>query len=1096
MLRRGPGPDHTVNAKPGVGFTSVQPWPFDVIGRPPQRFTLPINATGLEGGCIRAADILQFAVFAVFDDTERDVRDAYAATSCAVDLIFDDGSTLIDGNAVDTHGIGLRPLQRFLSKTITVDQWTLTSIPLRQWAGRTVVDVVLAVEVPARDAGGHDERAMSGFVDTIRIIEHTAADESPIDQVRTTRGTQSSDRFSRGNCAPLVGRPHGFVFGLPMTDGGNRGWPYSYHEANDAANASRLQSFATSHIPSPWMGDRGVFQFFPSPHALPAADRVERSLAFAHDDETDRPDRYAVRLDGGAAAGGVDVEITTGAWSVWMRTRFPDDTASIIFDQIDADGALDLSDAETSSVITGFVDGPGGLVDVPRTYVYAEIDVPVTGARRYEHPERAQVLGSITIDVSTARTATLAVGVSHISIEQARRNLQHDTTAAAHGFDEVHAVTRASWNELLGRLEVTGATGEQLTTIYSNLYRLYLYPNIGHENAGTATDPIWCYADPFVSGMPDSPTHTGREVVASTLTVTDGFWDSYRASWPLRTLITPGTTAHLLNGFIEHFRQGGWTSRWSAPGPADIMTGTSSDAVLADAVLAGVPGIDVLDAYDSCLRNATTPSDDPHVGRKGMARSIFRGFTDTDTFEGMSWTVDAAINDAAIAAVSRHLATTRPDDPRYGEFVDNATWFTARAATYANVFDTATGFFRGRARDGSFRREPFDPRDWGLDYTETNAWGTRFTAPHDGAGLVALYGGRAQLEQALDDFCALPETGRDEFRGWYPVVIHEMREARDTRMGMLALSNQPAHHIPFMYHHTSRPGSLGHAKAQRLIRDAVDRLFLGSDAGQGYPGDEDNGEMSAWYLWAVSGLYPLSVGSGTYVLGAPAFPRLRWTLDNGRILDIEAPDAGPSNPYVQQVWIDGERWDEISVPRARLADGAHIRVDLGPEPSTWAQGTVPPSITGDGEMPSPPIDLTTRSDAATRAFGVPGAPGAFDDDSSSASVHLHPGDHVGWRFDAPAAVDHYTVTPTHPGRYGWRLERLGIDGTWRAVDERLVDFRWPRQTRFFRIPVAVGESAAHRPGVAYRMITSDAVEVAQLELFQLDSAGRRYRRRG
>ncbi len=1098
-LRRGPGPAYTVNAKPGVGFTSAQPWVFDVDAAVGDRVSLSINDTGLDGRLIQPDDILQYATFCVFDADEPDVRDSYAATSSSLELTFDDGTTLSSAGVRDTHGIGADPAARLASRSIAVDQWMLTSIPLRTLASRRIDHVSLLLEVPRRvSISGSGRRRLRGYVDTIRIVDaetvSPAEVSDPVNWVRTTRGTQSSDRFSRGNCAPLVGQPHGFVFGLPMTDGGNRGWPYSYHEANDATNTSRLQAFATSHIPSPWMGDRGVFQFFPSIDAIPAADRVERSQTFSHDDEIDRPDRYSVQLGGGAAAGGLDVEITTGCWSVWMRTRFPGDVGSIIFDQIDGDGRLDLSEA-SSAVITGYVDGPGGLVEVPRTYVYAEVDVPVTGARMHPHKDRADVLGSISVDVSRSRVATLAVAVSHISIEQARRNLQHDVELAeratagldaADGFDQIRYASHASWADLLGRVQVTGASADQLITVYSNLYRAYLYPNVGHENTGSVESPGWRYADPFVTAPADTPTQTGRPVVDGTLTVTDGFWDSYRASWPLRTLITPRATAMLLNGFVEHYRQGGWTSRWSAPGPADIMTGTSSDAVFTDAALAGVPGFDEIDAYDSCLRNATTPSENPRVGRKGMSRSIFRGFTDTDTFEGMSWTIDAAINDFAIAAFSRHLAGKYPQHPRHNEFVDNATWFTARATTYANVFDVDTGFFRGKHTDGGWRTEPFDPRNWGLDYTETNAWGTRFTAPHDGTGLVALYGGRERFEEALDDFSALQETGRDEFRGWYPVVIHEMREARDTRMGMLALSNQPAHHIPFMYHYASRPGSLAHAKAQRLIRDAVDRLFLGSDAGQGYPGDEDNGEMSSWYLWAVSGLYPLTIGTGCYVLGAPAFPRIRWTLDNGAVLDIEASGAGPESPYVQQVWIDGQTWDEITVPRSRLADGAHIRVDVGPEPSTWAQGSVPPSLTPDGQMPTPPIDLTSPNEAGQRALGVPTAAAAFDDNSSSESVELAVGDVIGWRFEEPKTVDHYTVTPTRPGHYSWRLEAAGDDGQWTELDRRSVDFRWPRQTRIFR---SAGHDDARQHSHAYRLIADTAMDLAQLELFRLDPAG-------
>ena len=515
-------------------------------------------------------------------------------------------------------------------------------------------------------------------------------------------------------------------------------------------------------------------------------------------------------------------------------------------------------------------------------------------------------------------------------------------------------------------------------------------------------------------------------------------------------------------------------SRWSAPGPADIMTGTSSDAVFADAALADVPVLDLIAAYDSCLRNATTPSDDPRVGRKGLARSIFRGYTDTGTFEGMSWTVDAAINDAAIAVFSRVLADRYPQLPRAEEFTTNAVWLTARAAGYAAVFDRGSGFFRGRDVDGVFRPlDEFDPRSWGLDYTETNAWGTAFTAPHDGAGLVEVHGGAAQFEDRLDLFCALAETGRPEVRGWYPVVIHEMREARDTRMGMLALSNQPAHHIPFMYAYASRPGSLAHSKTQALLRDAFDRLFRGSEIGQGYPGDEDNGEMSAWYLWVATGLYPLAIGSGRFVITAPMLPRLSWKLESGARLEITAPAAGPSNPYIQRVWIDDETWDEITVAREHVMRGAHIHVDVGPRPSAWAQGSVPASLRGVG-APRPPRDLTRPGDARRRALGDTNAHNAFDDDSASGPVSLDAGAVIGWDFGEPTPVSFYTVTPHEPGEYRWTLETTDPDGRWRVVDDRQATFPWSRQTRMFGVDA---------DGASYRLRVAEPMVLAQMEFF-------------
>ncbi|QKT09256.1 glycoside hydrolase family 92 protein [Gordonia sp. X0973] len=1051
-----------------------------------------------------------------------------------------------------------------------VDQWSSRTVTLAGVGGKTVERVELTGWVPARVEPDAREREQAGFVDAVALVE-VSESADPIDRVRTTRGTFSSDRFSRGGCAPLVAVPHGFVFGLPMTDAGNRGWPYSYHEASrvdsnppddpstdNASVVPYLQAFATSHIPSPWMGDRGSFQVFPHPLAHPKPDREDRALPFSHDREIDRPHLYSVVLDDGVHQP-IRAELTAGSHSVWLRATYGGDIGSLIFDQIDGDGHLDLPDPVPGEryVATGYVDGPGGLTHVPRTYVYVEVDGRVLSARRFPGHEREAVLGVLTVGLKgDDRRITVGIGVSHISVEQAERNLDadrgsrytdsasassaldhpqsdrpdggrdldHRRSGGSRGgsryadsasaspaldhpqsdrpdggrvdpsrkarnriettqddgttFDAVVTDTREQWEQLLGRLAVDGATPTELTSLYSSLYRVHLYPNTASEH----TPDGWKFASPFAypPDVQDSPSHTGRRVVDGQLTVTDGFWDSYRASWPLRTLLAPGLTGRLLDGFVEHYRDGGWVSRWSAPAPADIMTGTSSDAVFADAALAGIGELgdfDVIGAYDSCLRNATVPSSNRFVGRKGMDRSMFTGYADTDEHEGMSWTIDAAINDAAIGAFSQYLAQRFPEHERADEFAANATWFAARGARYALMFDEGTGFFRGRDGSGAWRSGPFDPRNWGTDYTETNAWGTRFTAPQDGQGLAELYGGRAELEETLDEFMALPETGRAQFMGGYPVVIHEMREARDTRMGMLALSNQPAHHIPFMYAFASRPGSRAHAKTQAIVRDAVRRLFTGSDLGQGYPGDEDNGEMSAWYLFAVSGLYPLTIGSGLFVLCAPAFPRLTWTMENGKRLDIVARGASAENCYVQSVIVDGQPWKRVTIERERIVGGAVIEFELGPEPSDWAEGSVPPSLTAVGDAPRPPVDLT--SPALSGAMGGPDTANAFDDSSATAPAVLNAGGWVGWDFGEPTAVDHYTLTVVEPGRYRWELQGRGSDGDWATLSACEAEFRWERQTRVF---------AAAGAYSAYRVVFGDPVQLAQLELLRLDGA--------
>ena len=576
-----------------------------------------------------------------------------------------------------------------------------------------------------------------------------------------------------------------------------------------------------------------------------------------------------------------------------------------------------------------------------------------------------------------------------------------------------------------------------------------------------------------MQGSEPTPTTDRPRLVDGEITVNHGFWDTYRTAWPLLGLLARERTAALADGVVQHYRDGGWTPRWTAPGYCDCMVGTSADIVFADLVAAGVDGFDLWSAFDSALRNATVPAADPRVGRKGLDTAIFTGVSDTDTDEGLSWALDNALNDYGVARLATALAEREPGHPRAAELAACASYFEGRAQHYANHFDPTTEFFAGVRPDGTFRYGPedFDPRRWGEDYTETNAWGMRFSVPHDGEGLAALFGGRHRLEAALDAFFTEPETGRAEFRGGYDQVIHEMTEARNVRMGMLGLSNQPAHHIPFMYLYAQAP-----AKTQRIVRDCVDRLFLGSEIGQGYPGDEDNGELSAWWVYAAIGLYPLTPGSGTYVITAPRFDAT--TIDVGGVapLQINARREDPDACYIHAVRVDGEPWSKTWIDIERLRRGAVIDVELQVTPGSWGTGAedVPPSLTPPGGSPRPWRDLT-------RGGSVAGPEAVLIADRSDVSVWVA----AGWSMELPGdprrPVEIYTVTASPADAVtSWRLEASdgdndGDDG-WRLIDEREgEEFRWDRQTRPFEPATLIGATR-------FRFTALSDGSLAQIEL--------------
>ena len=633
-------------------------------------------------------------------------------------------------------------------------------------------------------------------------------------------------------------------------------------------------------------------------------------------------------------------------------------------------------------------------------------------------------------------------------------------------------------------LEIDGANvdAEARTTVYSHLYRLNLYPNSGHENAGTLTDPIWQHSSPVRDQVAEhTAEHTGNAVVDGKIYVNNGFWDTYRTAWPLYVLLYPRFAAELVDGFVQHYREAGWIARWSSPGYADCMVGTSSDVAFADALAKGVDGFDVASAYASALRNACVATDDTRVGRKSADSAVFLGYTPIEEPEGFSWSIDGYINDFGISVMAGLLADRLEGaddagaadgggaggaDAALERLRTEQEYFAERAKGYARLFDPSIGIFQGRHADGSWRcpAEAFDPADWGSDYTETNAWNMAFTVPHDGAGLAGLYGGRAGLGDKLDEFFGTPETGRHN--GTYPATMHEIVEARDVRMGMFGHSNQPAHHIPFAYLHAGRPD-----RTQEIVREVMRRFHAGSQIGQGYGGDEDNGEMSAWQVFAALGVYPAAVGSDVYVLGSPLYGAVTVHREDGSALVVTAADQSHDAVYVQQVSRDGSAHERTWLTAAELAGTTSLDFVMGTEPGAWGRGddAVPPSLSDEVGVPDPLTDVLTPSSTELAALV---------DDRSAVGVDL-PATGVVFTIGTPALVEMYTLTsaPSGGAPSAWRLEASTDGATWHVVDEREGEsFAWARFTRPFRI--AAPAAASH-----YRLVvTAGGSALAEVEL--------------
>ncbi|MGW0878261.1 GH92 family glycosyl hydrolase [Streptomyces sp. NPDC002671] len=1028
------GPNGSPTAKARAGYT----------GRRALRYAGRHTASGRAYSYNKVFDVnvkvggdtqLSYRIFPSMADGDRD----YDATNVSVDLAFTDGTYLSGLGATDQHGFPLSPRGQGESKALYVNQWNnVVSRIGPVAAGKTVDRILVGYDSPSGPA------KFRGWIDdlALRPVPPQEPKAHLSDYALTTRGTNSSGSFSRGNNFPATALPHGFNFWTPVTNASSLSWLYEYARANNDDNLPTIQAFSASHEPSPWMGDRQTFQVMPSAvTGTPDTGRTARALPFRHENETARPYYYGVRFENGLKA-----ELAPTDHAAVLRFTYPGADASVLFDNVTEQAGLTLD--KEHGTVTGYSDVKSGLsTGATRLFVYGEFDKPVTDGAS------SGVKGYLRFDAGADHTVTLRLATSLISVDQAKDNLSQEIPAGT-SFDTVKEQARRTWDKLFGRVEVEGATPDQLTTLYSSMYRLYLYPNSGFEKVGGKDE----YASPF-SPMPgpDTPTHTGAKIVNGKVYVNNGFWDTYRTTWPAYSFLTPSQAGEMVDGFVQQYKDGGWTSRWSSPGYADLMTGTSSDVAFADAYVKGVR-FDAEAAYEAALKNATVVPPTSGVGRKGMSTSPFLGYTSTDTGEGLSWALEGYVNDYGIAKMGEALYRKTGEQ----HYEDESEYLLNRARDYVKLFDSRAGFFVGRTAQGDWRVDSgkYDPRVWGYDYTETNGWGYAFTAPQDSRGLANLYGGRKGLADKLDEYFATPETASPDFVGSYGGVIHEMTEARDVRMGMYGHSNQVAHHVIYMYDAAGRPW-----KAQQYVREALSRLYDGSEIGQGYHGDEDNGEQSAWYLFSSLGFYPLVMGSGEYAIGSPLFKQVTVHLENGRDLVVKAPKNSAKNVYVQGVTFDGKPWTSTSLPHSLLSQGGELEFSMGPEPSAWgtARNAAPVSITQDDKVPNPRADVLTGDGAL------------FDNTSATAATVSSVDLPV---KDATKAVQ-YTLTSSADrtkAPTGWTLQGSADGKSWQTLDHRTGEtFTWDRQTRAFTIAT---------PGsyARYRLVLDGEATLAEVEL--------------
>lgn len=718
----------------------------------------------------------------------------------------------------------------------------------------------------------------------------------PVDYVTTLMGTHSKYTLSTGNTYPAVAVPWGMNFWTPQTGKMGDGWAYVY-------DADKIRGFKQTHQPSPWINDYGQFSLMPVTGKT-VFDEEERASWFSHKAETATPYYYKVYL----ADYDITTEITPTERAAVFRFTFPENEfSSVVVDAFDRGSAIQILPAE-QKIIGYTTRNSGGVPQNFKNYFVIKFNKPFSqtsavmdkdikgGVTQAEGNHAGAIVGFSTKrgEVVEARVAS-----SFISAEQAERNLQE---LGNKDFDTVKADARNTWNEILGRIEVNDTNIDHLRTFYSCLYRSVLFPRSLYEIDA--------------QGKPVHYSPYNGEVLSGYMFTDTGFWDTFRCLFPFLNLMYPSMNVKMQEGLANAYKESGFLPEWASPGHRDCMVGNNSASVVADAYLKGLRGYDIETLWEAVTHGANNAHEKiSSTGRKGVEYYNSLGYVpyNVGINESAARTLEYAYDDWCIYQLGKALDKPESEIGIYAQ----------RAMNYRNLFDAESKLMRGKNEDGTFQ-SPFNPLKWGDAFTEGNSWHYTWSVFHDPQGLINLMGGKQEFTQMMDSVFAVPPVFDDSYYGF---PIHEIREMQIMNMGNYAHGNQPVQHMIYLYGYAGEPW-----KAQYWIREVMDKLYAATP--DGYCGDEDNGQTSAWYVFSALGFYPVCPGSGQYVLGTPYFKQVKLHLENGNTVSISAPACSNANRYIDAMQLNGKDYQHNYLTHEDLMQGAKIEMQLAAEPNT------------------------------------------------------------------------------------------------------------------------------------------------------------------
>jgi len=707
-------------------------------------------------------------------------------------------------------------------------------------------------------------------------------------------GTDSEHELSYGNTYPAIALPWGMNFWTPQTAKMGNGWIYSY-------DAKKIQGFKQTHQPSPWVGDYGQFSLFPLTGALKIIGE-ERASWFSHKAETAKPHYYKVYL----AEYDVVTEITPTERAAMFRFTFPEnDSSYVLVDAFDRGSYVKIIPAENK--IVGYTTrNSKGVPDNFKNYFVIVFDKPFVSGNIWSKDHLVEGVNELQDDhvgaalqfkTKKGEQVHARVASSFISFDQAELNLKelgNDT------FDEVKSKGAAIWNKELSRIRVEGGTDDQKETFYSSLYRVLLFPRKFYEI--DKEGKVYHYS-PY-----------NGEILPGYMFTDNGFWDTFRAVFPFFNLMYPSLNEKIQEGLVNTYKESGWLPEWASPGHRNIMIGSNSATLIADAWLKGLRGYDIETLWEAMMKNSKNEGPMHSVGRYGVDYYNRLGYVpyNVGVNENAARTLEYAFADFCIYKLGKAL----------GKPEEEIRIFAERSQNYKNLFDSETKLMRGKNEDGTFQ-SPFSPFKWGDAFTEGNSWHYTWSVFHDVQGLINLMGGKEQFATMLDSVFVVPPIFDDSY---YGRVIHEIREMQIMNMGNYAHGNQPAQHIIYLYNYAGQPW-----KTQYWIREVLNRLY--SPQADGYCGDEDNGQTSAWYVFSAMGFYPVAPATDEYVIGGPLFKKVTVELENGKTLIINAPKNSAENRYIQSVELNGKKYDKNYFNYSEIMKGAEINFEMGPLPN-------------------------------------------------------------------------------------------------------------------------------------------------------------------